>query len=131
MTIIGGLVLYKNYRFLKDNLDKEHLLTTNKHLEKVYLEQTKLVQDLEKYKELYEETRTYTVKATIKLEQRPEQIRKELLNTIKEQQAQLNFITVKLKKLQQATERENNFLFKRISNIEDNMVRKNKSDIRY
>lgn len=131
VTIFGGILLYKKYKFLKDNLDKEYLITTRKDLKEVYEQYKLTLETLEEYKKIYTETRRYVINATVKLEQRPEQVRKELLDKLKEKDKEIKFITERLNNLKQSVERENNFLFQSVRKLEDTTVRKNNPSIRY
>ena len=131
VTIFGGILLYKKYKFLKDNLDKEYLITTRKDLKEVYEQYKLTLETLEEYKKIYTETRRYVINATVKLEQRPEQVRKELLDKLKEKDKEIKFITERLNNLKQSVERENNFLFQSVQKLEDTTVRKNNPSIRY
>ena len=131
VTIFGGIFLYKKYKFLKDNLDKEYLITTRKDLKEVYEQYKLTLETLEEYKKLYTETRRYVINATVKLEQRPEQVRKELLHKFKEKDKEIKLITERLNNLKLSIERENKFLFQSVRKLEDSTVRKNNPSIRY
>ena len=131
VTIFGGIFLYIKYKFLRDNLDKEYLITTREDLKEVYEQYKLTLETLEEYKRIYTETRRYVINATVKLEQRPEQVRKELLSKLKEKDKEIKLITDRLNNFQNSVEKETNFLFRRISKLEDTTVRRNNPSIRY
>lgn len=131
VTIFGGIFLYKKYKFLRDNLDKEYLITTREDLKEVYEQYRLTLETLEEYKRIYTETRRYVINATVKLEQRPEQVRKELLSKLKEKDKEIKLITDRLNNLKQSVDRENKFLFQSVRKLEDTTVRRNNPSIRY
>jgi len=131
ITIFGGIFLYIKYKFLRDNLDKEYLITTREDLKEVYEQYKLTLETLEEYKRIYTETRRYVINATVKLEQRPEQVRKELLSKLKEKDKEIKLITDRLNNLKQSVDRENKFLFQSVRKLEDTTVRRNNPSIRY
>lgn len=131
VTIFGGIFLYIKYKFLRDNLDKEYLITTREDLKEVYEQYKLTLETLEEYKRIYTETRRYVINATVKLEQRPEQVRKELLSKLKEKDKEIKLITDRLNSLKQSVDRENKFLFQSVRKLEDTTVRRNNPSIRY
>jgi GTPase involved in cell partitioning and DNA repair len=130
-TLVGGVILYKKYKFLKDNLNKEHLVSTRDDLNKVHKQYNYILETLKEYKKVYSETRRYVVNATIELEQRPEEVRKELLGKLKDKDREIKIITSRVSHLKESVERENRFLIQSVRKLEDTTVRKSNSNIRY
>lgn len=83
------------------------------------------------FKKMYEEMHFYLANSTRKLENRPEEVRRELLKTLENKQKQINSIGNQLSNFQSSIKKETNFLFRLISKLEDTTIKKDNSDFRY
>jgi len=78
----------------------------------------------EKYNESYNEMHSYILKSTQDLEQRPEEIRRELNKVLVDHRKQLDLLTNRTSALKGQLEKENGFIFERIKRMENTMVLK-------
>lgn len=75
-----------------------------------------------KYNESYNEMHSYLLKSTQNLEQRPEEVRREIRKTLTEHKQQLDLLNNRTTDLTKQVEKENGFVFDRIKHIESTMV---------
>ena len=90
-----------------------------------------LQETFKSFKKMYEEMHFYLANSTRKLENRPEEVRRELLKTLEKKQKQINSIGNELSNFQNYIKKETTFLFKLISKLEDTTIKKDNSDFRY
>ncbi len=76
----------------------------------------------EKYNKSYKEMHSYLLKSTQDLEQRPEEVRREIRKTLTEHKQQLDLLTNRTTDLTKQVDKENGFMFERIKHIEGTMV---------
>jgi len=117
----------KTIKDLLSSFETKHDAVETKFKDK----EQELKETFESFKKMYEEMHFYLASSTRKLESRPEEIRRELLKSIENKQKQLDFTIKKLNNFQNSVEKETNFLFRRISKLEDTTLRKDNSDFRY
>ena len=90
-----------------------------------------LQETFESFKKMYNEMHFYLADSTRKLENRPEEVRRELLKTLENKQKQIDSIGNQISNFQRIIRKETDFLFKRISKLEDTTIKKDNSDFRY
>lgn len=108
----------------KNELDSQILLSKVQESKEVY---ENLILKLERYDKL----ENYLFTATQKLEQRPEQVKRQLEQIIKEHKIQLDFVTKEQNNLKREFNKSSDFLFKEISNLRDTSVHKKNPYKRY
>ena len=84
-----------------------------------------------KYGTTFEDTRKYVHKATLALEQRPEEVNRALTKKLKEHRNQINLLLEESKLLRAKVSQENDYLFSEISRIKDSQPPKRGNGIRY
>jgi len=90
-----------------------------------------LQQTFESFRKMYDEMHFYLANSTRNLENRPEEIRRELIKALENKQKQIDSIGNEISTFQNTARKETDFLFKRISKLEDTTVKKDTSDFRY
>jgi uncharacterized coiled-coil DUF342 family protein len=83
---------------------------------------TEVHETFEKYNESYNEMHSYLLKSTQDLEQRPEEVRREIKKSLTEHKQQLDLLNNRTIDLTKQVEKENGFIFERIKHIEGTMV---------
>ena len=116
---------------LLHKVNKEFASTLSSEKEHTNSMQVELKKEFSEYKKAYDKISNYVVVNTQKLEQRPEQVRRELKSNLEQHKEHLNYLTEELTGLKNKMNEENSTLFKYLSKLEDKMVIKHNPSRRY
>ena len=116
---------------LLHKINEEFTSTLSSEKEYTNSMQVELKKEFNEYKKLYDKISNYVVVNTQKLEQRPEQVRRELKDNLQQHKEHLNYLTEELTGLKNKMNEENSTLFKYLSKLEDKMVIKHNPSRRY
>lgn len=116
---------------LLHKVNEEFTSTLSSEKEYTNSMQVELKKEFNEYKKLYDKISNYVVVNTQKLEQRPEQVRRELKDNLQQHKEHLEYLTKEVIGLRDKINEENSTLFKYLSKLEDKMVIKHNPSRQY
>jgi succinylglutamate desuccinylase len=116
---------------LLHKINEESNSTLSSKKESTNSMQVELKKEFNEYKKLYDKISNYVVVNTQKLEQRPEQVRRELKDNLQQHKEHLEYLTKEVIGLRDKINEENSTLFKYLSKLEDKMVVKHNPSRQY